>query len=566
MPTCPSCHNDVAEGAKFCTFCGGLIPKTKASDADPLLGRIFARNFRIEKLLGVGGMGKVYKAVQLSLDKPVVLKVLHPHYTNDETLVHRFHREARAASRLNHPNSISIIDFGQDEDGTLFMAMEFLGGRDLFTMLQQDDPIAESRIAHVLMQVCSALADAHAQGVIHRDLKPENIMVEDRRGQRDFVKVLDFGIAKIQDGGGAKETRALTAAGMVCGTPEYMAPEQARGEELDPRTDIYALGVMMYQLVTAQLPFQADNAIGIVTKHIVEKPVPPRQAYPDRNISAELEAIILRCMVKKREERFQTVLELSEALAPIAARADGAPVRTAPPIAATAATEAGAELAPRTTGPVAGRADSLGSDAPAGAGRGRLFAIGGAAVGVAIIAVGAFLALRGNGVDAPQGADAGVVAVAGTADAASMAAAKVDAATAAQVVPDASVQLAIKDPEPDPDPDPDTGHAVKDPGESGTDPVEPGGGLDVADRARLKSLMDKGAARSGAGDHETALKHYLKALELAPRDPDVHQKLGMVYYSLGRKDDACKELSAVLKLKPGAPQQYKAFVNGYCGS
>ncbi|MBN2360583.1 MAG: protein kinase [Deltaproteobacteria bacterium] len=334
MAKCPACQAEVADGAKFCTLCGAKLPRAQSAAEDPLLGRIFARNFRIEKLLGVGGMGKVYRATQLSLDKPVVLKLLHSHYAHDETLVARFHREARAASRLNHPNSINIIDFGQEDDGTLFMAMEFLQGRDLFTVLQNESPVPEYRVARIVRQVCSALAEAHDQGVIHRDLKPENIMVEDRPHQKDYVKVLDFGIAKIQ-GPEGKDARTLTAQGMVCGTPEYMAPEQARGEVLDARADIYAVGVLMYQLVTGQLPFQADNAIGIVTKHIVEKPRPPREVAPDRAISPEIEAIVLRCMAKKREERFQSIIELSDALEPIAARGSVSPAMSSPPVVVT---------------------------------------------------------------------------------------------------------------------------------------------------------------------------------------------------------------------------------------
>jgi serine/threonine-protein kinase len=270
MAVCPSCEAQVADGAKFCPSCGSAVPQLPPSDdVDPLLGKVIARNFRVESLLGTGGMGRVYKARQISLDKAVVLKVLHPHFNSDPQLVQRFQREARAASRLNHPNSISVIDFGQADDGTLFMAMELLHGKDLFTLLQEEFPLSEERLARIMIQVCSALAEAHEQNIIHRDLKPENIMVEDRRDQKDFVKVLDFGIAKIQDPSD-EQGRALTQQGMVCGTPEYMSPEQARGENLDARSDIYALGVLMYQLVTGDLPFKADTALGIVTKHIIE--------------------------------------------------------------------------------------------------------------------------------------------------------------------------------------------------------------------------------------------------------------------------------------------------------
>ena len=311
MAQCVVCSTEIREDARFCPSCGAEQPKVQtAAGDDPLLGAIVARKFRIEKLLGVGGMGKVYKARQLSLDKAVVVKVLHDQFREDPQLVQRFQREARAASRLNHPNSIQIIDFGQDDTGVVFMAMEFLQGQDLFALLKRDGPLPPDRLARVMIQVCSALAEAHEQNVIHRDLKPENIMVEDRRGQRDYVKVLDFGIAKIQDP--ESTGQALTQAGMVCGTPEYMSPEQARGLVLDPRSDIYALGVVMYQLAVGELPFVSDTPIGIVTKHILEAPTPPRQRRPD--IPAALDGIILKAMEKDPAARFSTVVELGEAL------------------------------------------------------------------------------------------------------------------------------------------------------------------------------------------------------------------------------------------------------------
>ncbi len=319
MAACVVCSAEIRDDARFCPSCGAEQPSTEAEGDDPFIGRVIARNFKIERLLGVGGMGKVYKARQLSLDKAVVIKVLHDHFRDDPQLVQRFQREARAASRLNHPNSIQVIDFGQDESGVLFMAIEFLNGTDLFTVLQKEGPFSEERIARVMVQVCSALHEAHEMNVIHRDLKPENIMVEDRRGRRDVVKVLDFGIAKIQD---PDETpgQALTQAGMVCGTPEYMSPEQARGQKLDARADLYSLGVLVYQMTTGELPFQADSPIGIVTKHIIEPPVPPRQKYPHLNMGEELEGIILKAMAKNADDRYQSAEEMGLAFEAILRR------------------------------------------------------------------------------------------------------------------------------------------------------------------------------------------------------------------------------------------------------
>ncbi len=311
MSLCPSCNADAGDVAKFCPACGAAVVRVQGGD--DYAGRIIAGKFRVEKLIGEGGMGKVYKATQMSLDKSVVLKVLRQSLLSDERTVARFQREAKAASRLNHPNSISVIDFGQDEEGALYIAMEFVSGQDLHQVLTAAGPLPEHRMVRILGQVLSALSDAHAAGVIHRDLKPENIMVEQRRGEPDFVKVLDFGIAKIQDA--AEEGGpALTRAGFVCGTPEYMSPEQARGGQLDARSDLYAVGVILYQCATGVLPFESDSAVGLATMHLTQDPVPPRQRNPHSHIGEALERLILKAMSKNPRERPQSAEEFRAAL------------------------------------------------------------------------------------------------------------------------------------------------------------------------------------------------------------------------------------------------------------
>ena len=250
-------------------------------------------------------MGKVYKATQLALDKPVVLKVLRQALLGDERTVARFQREAKAASRLNHPNSISVLDFGQAEDGAMYIAMEYIQGKDLHQILSREWPLPEQRVMRLMSQVLSALADAHSVGVIHRDLKPENIMVSQGRSEPDFVKVLDFGIAKIVDGTD-DEGPALTRAGFVCGTPEYMSPEQARGAKLDHRSDLYAVGVILYQLVSGMLPFDSDSAVGFATKHLTEIPPPPTKRRPDARVSPTMERLIMKALSKNPDERPQT--------------------------------------------------------------------------------------------------------------------------------------------------------------------------------------------------------------------------------------------------------------------
>ncbi|QSQ27034.1 serine/threonine protein kinase [Pyxidicoccus parkwayensis] len=273
----------------------------RAADADEYVGKTIAHKYRVEALIGEGGMGKVYRARQLALDKVVVLKVLRQTLLSDERTVARFQREAKAASRLNHANSISVLDFGQAEDGALFIAMEYVAGQDLHQILSREWPLGEARVVRLVSQVLSALSDAHGAGVIHRDLKPENIMVEQRRNEGDFVKVLDFGIAKITDS--TDDGPALTRAGFVCGTPEYMSPEQARGATLDHRSDLYAVGVILYQLMTGLLPFESDSAVGFATKHLTEEPPPPSRRRPDARISQGMERLILRALSKSPDDR-----------------------------------------------------------------------------------------------------------------------------------------------------------------------------------------------------------------------------------------------------------------------
>jgi len=291
---------------------------------DPMPGRVIGGNFRIDRLIGAGAMGNVYKALQLSLAKPVAVKILHHHLHKDERLVERFKREAKSASLLNHPNSIQIIDSGEDSDGTLYIAMELLTGRDLAHVIRDEFPMPMVRIGRVMTQVMSALDEAHAQGVIHRDLKPSNIMLIERRGEPDFVKVCDFGIAKATLGDGSEDRAAmLTIQGLVCGTPEYMSPEQARAEPLDGRADLYSAAVILYQLVTGDIPFRAETAMGIISRHLVEPPEPPSRRRPDLSIPAVVDDIVLRALEKNPELRYPTALAFRDAIEAMVGAASG---------------------------------------------------------------------------------------------------------------------------------------------------------------------------------------------------------------------------------------------------
>ncbi len=316
MPVCWKCGAAAEEHHRFCVQCGADQSRGaqradgdgSAAGADPLLGRTVLQKYRIEAPIGAGAMGTIYRAQQVNLGKTIVIKVLHRHLMEDPELVQRFHREARAASRLNHANCVHIIDFGSLADGALFIAMEFIAGIDLADLLERAYPLDHLRVVRIARQICAALDEAHANGVLHRDLKPENIMIEDRRNAPDHVKVVDFGIAKIEDGH-SRSTRAFeTRVGIVCGTPEYMSPEQARGEKLDARSDLYALGVLMFRAVTDCMPFQGDSAVETVTFHITQ-PIPDPKVYrPD--LPDSLRDLIVTLLAKSRDDRPASAMDV----------------------------------------------------------------------------------------------------------------------------------------------------------------------------------------------------------------------------------------------------------------
>jgi serine/threonine-protein kinase len=310
---CPSCNSPISLGTKFCASCGYALPQPEEEAKDRLVGKIVGGRFRVETKLGEGGMGAVYQAEQVAMKRKVALKVLHPHLAQDQDLVERFHREAGAAARLSHPNTITVHDFGQnEEDGTLYIAMEFVEGKSLADEITAVHVFPWTRALHICLQIAESLADAHAAGIVHRDLKPDNVMLINRAGQSDFVKLLDFGIAKVAEATeeGGDKRKALTRTGMIFGTPQYMSPEQIRGSGVDHRTDIYALGVILYQLLTGQLPFQAENPMGMLTKHLMEPPRPMIHAHPGIDCPMQLQAVVMRCLEKDPGRRYQSMNEL----------------------------------------------------------------------------------------------------------------------------------------------------------------------------------------------------------------------------------------------------------------
>jgi serine/threonine-protein kinase len=257
-------------------------------------------------------MGSVYLAEHVVIEKKFALKVLALELSRRSDLVARFLQEARSASRIGHENVIDIMDFGQSPDGLVYIAMEYLDGRDLGEIVRSKGAMEWSEARAIVLQICRALRAAHDKGIVHRDMKPENIFLIQREGQPHFVKILDFGIAKVMglDPNGPR----LTKTGMIFGTPEYMAPEQAEGKDTDHRADIYAVGCIMYHLITGQTPFVAESFMTMLTKHLMEEPVPPSARRPDLVITPEMDALVLKALEKDREKRWQSMAELLDAV------------------------------------------------------------------------------------------------------------------------------------------------------------------------------------------------------------------------------------------------------------
>jgi serine/threonine protein kinase len=278
---------------------------------DKFVGKSLPGGYYILDLISVGGMGRVYRAEQAALGRTVAVKIIHPHLLSDENSALRFMTEARAASQLNHPNSIAVFDFGRTDDGQPYLVMEFLRGKDLARVAYEEGPLPFSRIVEVLRQTLAALAEAHDLGIVHRDLKPENIILEPLRRGGDFVKVVDFGLAKLR---ADAQHPSVTSPGIVCGTPDYMAPEQGRGDAIDGRSDLYSMGVVLFQLLTGRLPFEADSPTQVVMMHLTI-PVPdPRQVAPERNIPEPLVDVVLKALAKDAKKRYQDAAEFADAL------------------------------------------------------------------------------------------------------------------------------------------------------------------------------------------------------------------------------------------------------------
>jgi serine/threonine-protein kinase len=307
---CPTCQAQVADSQRFCSNCGTVVGAEDPQAPDPMIGQTLGGKYKVNRLLGEGGMGAVYEGEQQlgTTKRKVAVKTLHPHLSRDAKIKARFEREVGTIAELEHPNTIQVYDFGSTPDGILYIVMEFLQGKSLADLLEKEGAMVPDRVAYILDQVCGSLEEAHGRGIVHRDLKPDNVVLVERAGKKDFVKVLDFGIAK-RSKEEDKNEQKLTQQGMVLGTPPYMSPEQFTGRPIDARSDIYSLAVMAYEMITGRLPFQADTAWEWATQHMTATPIPMEASAEGMRAPPAMRAAVQRAMAKSPDERFQTVRE-----------------------------------------------------------------------------------------------------------------------------------------------------------------------------------------------------------------------------------------------------------------
>ena len=346
---CPTCHAQVDSG-KFCAVCGAPLPAAGPAAAaaapaasESLVGQTLGGKYKIVALLGEGGMGCVYKGEQQlgTKTRNVAIKTLHPHLSKDPKILARFEREVGTIAELEHPNTIQVYDFGKtDREGILYIVMEFVLGQNLADTLEKGGAMEPARVEKIMNQVCGSLEEAHGRGIVHRDLKPDNIVLTERAGSKDFVKVLDFGIAK-RSNEEDKNEQKLTQQGMVLGTPPYMSPEQFTGKPIDARSDIYSLAIVAYEMLTGNMPFAANTAWEWATQHMTAAPKDIDQMPFHERIPPRMKDALRKALQKSPDDRFPNVRQFFDAFSG-GAPANATPVGAGQPAigAAPAATQA----------------------------------------------------------------------------------------------------------------------------------------------------------------------------------------------------------------------------------
>jgi len=378
VKVCPICGKRFDDAAVFCQKDGARL--TAEGPPDPFVGREILGQFRIDEAIGAGGMGTVYRAHQTTLGRDVAVKILHPELNQNSDAVRRFHREARVATQLEHPNLVRVYLFGElpkvdaahpgrPGDGNLYLVMEYLDGESLTEVLEKSGPLPVGRALHLATQICDAVGVAHGKGIVHRDIKPENVMIVRRGDDPDFVKVLDFGIARLL----WDEQSALTQSGVIFGTARYISPEGAAGEPTDARSDVYGIGVLVYQLLSGVTPFEAATPVAMLMKHIHDSAPPLHTRGAGASVPAAIADVVMRALSKNPEGRYEDASALGRALrtaaqrsnvAQGAARSSWVPQQPSlPPIAAPTHLP---QPTPTPTAPVGYGAPSTGYGGPSG--------------------------------------------------------------------------------------------------------------------------------------------------------------------------------------------------------
>ncbi|MHB1313756.1 MAG: serine/threonine-protein kinase, partial [Gemmatimonadaceae bacterium] len=333
---CPTCGTEYPLSERFCPRDGTALRATAAGS--DLMGTVVADRYHILKKLGEGGMGQVYLAEHVKMGRKSALKVMNPGMNQDADAIARFNREAANASRLNHPNICAIYDFGETPDGLIYLAMEFIEGQSLTSLIEKSGALPPARAAAIIHQSADALQVAHDAGIVHRDLKPDNIMIAKNRDGSDLAKVVDFGIAKAH----SSDAQKVTKTGLVVGTPEYMSPEQLSGDKLDGRSDIYSLALVAFNCLTGKLPFAGESAQEAMIARLIEQPKTLAEMKPDVAWPAEVQAVMDKALVRDAAERYQSAAQFGRELwaacermpASQAAEA-GTQVISAPPVGGT---------------------------------------------------------------------------------------------------------------------------------------------------------------------------------------------------------------------------------------
>jgi serine/threonine-protein kinase len=363
VKTCPTCSTEYADDVLFCAKDGTTL-RSAGKSAD-LVGNVIADRYRIVKKLGEGGMGAVYLGEHVKMGRKSAIKVMTSSMAHDPDAIARFNREAANAARINHANVCAIYDFGETDDGLIYLAMEFIEGKALTDLIEETGALAPQRATRILQQTADALQAAHDLGIVHRDLKPDNIMIAKGRDNADVVKVVDFGIAKAM---GGEEGQKVTKTGLVVGTPEYMSPEQLSGDKLDGRSDLYSLALVYYRMLTGTLPFHADSAQETMIKRLTDDPLPLNDAMPGTTFPATLQQVMNKALARMPNDRYASAAQFGkDAMAatsgmPVDAPAPGSPEGATVLMSAAGAQGAATQQIKKTR--VSGRAPTPDTPAP----------------------------------------------------------------------------------------------------------------------------------------------------------------------------------------------------------